>query len=142
MKESLVEGRLKAKAKAAGGVAHKWVSPSFTGLPDRIVLLPVPPEDYEVVNRYVKLVEAPHPYPGLASLEAARHIEAIADRAQAEDLVICLFAGGGSALLTRPGAGIRLGELGLMKSPPMAQNHDAGSTDRGNLAVGVSWPRA
>jgi hypothetical protein len=57
MRESLVEGRLKAKAKAAGGVAHKWVSPSFTGLPDRIVLLPVPPEDYEVVNRYVKLVE-------------------------------------------------------------------------------------
>lgn len=57
MKESLVENRLKAKAKAAGGVAHKWVSPGFTGLPDRIVLLPVPPEDYEVVNKYVKLVE-------------------------------------------------------------------------------------
>lgn len=57
MKESLVEGRLRAKAKAAGGVAHKWVSPGFTGLPDRIVLLPVAPEDYEVVNKYVKLVE-------------------------------------------------------------------------------------
>jgi len=57
MKESLVESRLRAKAKAAGGVAHKWVSPGFTGLPDRIVLLPVPPEDCEVVNKYVKLVE-------------------------------------------------------------------------------------
>lgn len=57
MKETLVEGRLRAKAKAAGGVAHKWVSPSFTGLPDRIVLLPIKPEHCDIVNRYVKLVE-------------------------------------------------------------------------------------
>ena len=38
-------------------MAHKWVSPGFTGLPDRIVLLPVPPEHYEIVNKYVKLAE-------------------------------------------------------------------------------------
>jgi glycerate 2-kinase len=78
-------------------------------------------KDHHVVpTRYVKLVEAPHPYPGLASLEAARHIEAIADRAQAEDLVICLFSGGGSALLTRPAPGITLGELGLMNGALLA----------------------
>lgn len=57
MKERLVESRLRVKAKVAGGVAHKWVSPSFTGLPDRIVLLPIKPEHCEIVNMYVKLVE-------------------------------------------------------------------------------------
>jgi hypothetical protein len=66
MREVHVEGRLVRRAKAAGGVAHKWVSPNFSGLPDRIVLLPVPPEHCEIVNRYVKLVEtkAPGKVPG------------------------------------------------------------------------------
>lgn len=61
MRETLVEGCLKRKAKAEGGVAHKWVSPSFAGLPDRIVLLPILPEHCEIVNRYVKLVETKAP---------------------------------------------------------------------------------
>lgn len=77
-------------------------------------------ERHVVPTRRVRLVEAPHPYPGPASLEAARHIEAIADRAEAEDLVICLFSGGGSALLTRPAPGISLGELGLMNGALLA----------------------
>ena len=57
MRETRIEDRVKAKAKAAGGVAHKWISPGFTGLPDRIVLLPVLPEHCEIVNKYVKMVE-------------------------------------------------------------------------------------
>jgi len=61
MKESQVESRVKSKAKSAGGVAHKWVSPGFTGLPDRIVLLPIPSEHCEIVNKYVKLVETKAP---------------------------------------------------------------------------------
>jgi hypothetical protein len=61
MREVRVEGCLVRRAKAAGGVAHKWVSPNFSGLPDRIVLLPVPPEHCEIVNRYVKLVETKAP---------------------------------------------------------------------------------
>jgi hypothetical protein len=61
MKETLVEGRLKRRAKAVGGVAHKWVSPSFAGLPDRIVMLPILPEHCDIVNRYIKLVETKAP---------------------------------------------------------------------------------
>lgn len=61
MRETKIELRLKAKAKEAGGQAHKWVSPGFTGLPDRIVLLPIEQEHREIVNKYVKLTETKAP---------------------------------------------------------------------------------
>ncbi len=57
MAESKVEGYLVDQAKARGGLALKWVSPGTAGVMDRLVLLPVPPEHREIVNRYVKLVE-------------------------------------------------------------------------------------
>jgi hypothetical protein len=31
---------LKTKAKMAGGLAIKWVSPGFAGVPDRILIMP------------------------------------------------------------------------------------------------------
>lgn len=38
--EKEIENYLTEKAKACGGLALKWVCPSWTGVPDRIVLLP------------------------------------------------------------------------------------------------------
>ena len=40
MREKQIEQKLVHKVKAAGGIAPKFVSPSFDGMPDRIVLLP------------------------------------------------------------------------------------------------------
>lgn len=40
MNEKTIEQYLSAKAKECGGFALKWVCPSWTGVPDRIVLLP------------------------------------------------------------------------------------------------------
>jgi hypothetical protein len=40
MLEKKIEERLRKKAKEAGGLAAKWVSPSMSGVPDRIVFLP------------------------------------------------------------------------------------------------------
>lgn len=40
MRESDIEKKLKDKVKVAGGMAVKFVSPSFNGMPDRLVLLP------------------------------------------------------------------------------------------------------
>ena len=40
MRESEIEGRLRKEAKKMGGMAVKFVSPGFNGVPDRIVLLP------------------------------------------------------------------------------------------------------
>ena len=40
MNEKLIEQKLRDKVKQLGGIALKFVSPSFTGVPDRIVLMP------------------------------------------------------------------------------------------------------
>lgn len=40
MKESDVENKYRLAVKAAGGLSLKLFSPSFTGLPDRLNLLP------------------------------------------------------------------------------------------------------
>lgn len=40
MRESYIEKRLMQEVKKRGGLAMKFVSPSLTGVPDRIVLLP------------------------------------------------------------------------------------------------------
>ena len=38
--EKLLERRFVAKVKAAGGIAPKFTSPGFDGMPDRLVLFP------------------------------------------------------------------------------------------------------
>lgn len=40
MRESALERKLKKRIEENGGMCLKWVSPGFTGVPDRIVLLP------------------------------------------------------------------------------------------------------
>ena len=40
MRETTIEQKLMKAAKAAGGIAPKFVSPGFAGMPDRIVLMP------------------------------------------------------------------------------------------------------
>ncbi len=69
-----------------------------------------------VVTRYghavqcdrIAIVEAAHPVPDAAGAAAAQRICAIAANLTADDLVLCLISGGGSALLAAPGAGITL----------------------------------
>lgn len=40
MKEKTIEQKLVKAVKAMGGIAPKFVSPGFDGMPDRLVLLP------------------------------------------------------------------------------------------------------
>lgn len=57
MAEKKIENFLVDEVKKRGGQAFKFVSPGMSGATDRLVLLPVPPEHRELVQRYVKLVE-------------------------------------------------------------------------------------
>ena len=41
MREKTIEMKLVQAAKAAGGIAPKFVSPGFDGMPDRLVILPL-----------------------------------------------------------------------------------------------------
>ena len=40
MREKVVEQKLVDAVKARGGICPKWASPSFSGVPDRLVFLP------------------------------------------------------------------------------------------------------
>ena len=40
MREKTIEKELVARVKAMGGIAPKFTSPGFDGMPDRLVLLP------------------------------------------------------------------------------------------------------
>ena len=40
MREKMIEHQLTERIKALGGIAPKLVSPGFSGMPDRLILLP------------------------------------------------------------------------------------------------------
>ena len=40
MREKTIEQKLVRATKAAGGIAPKFVSPGFDGMPDRLIILP------------------------------------------------------------------------------------------------------
>ena len=58
----------------------------------------------------IEIVEAAHPVPDAAGLAAAQRILAMTQGLTADDLVLCLISGGGSALLTLPADGLTLAE--------------------------------
>jgi glycerate 2-kinase len=66
-----------------------------------------PPRPSGVPER-IEVVEAAHPVPDAAGLAAAERILALTQGLTADDLVLCLISGGGSALLTLPAEGLTL----------------------------------
>ena len=66
------------------------------------------PERPAGVAPRIDIVEAAHPVPDAAGLQAAERILALTQGLTADDLVLCLISGGGSALLTLPAEGISL----------------------------------
>ena len=65
----------------------------------------IPPRPAGLRQR-IEVVEAAHPVPDAAGLAAAQRIMDMARGLTADDLVICLISGGGSALLTMPVDGL------------------------------------
>ncbi len=64
MRERYIESMLTREVKRRGGLCLKWVSPSFDGVPDRIVFLP---------GRHFGLVEVKAPGEKPRPLQVARH---------------------------------------------------------------------
>jgi hydroxypyruvate reductase len=58
--------------------------------------------------RYVEVIEASHPVPDRAGLKAAERLMSLVHGLSADDLVIALICGGGSALLPAPPPGFTL----------------------------------
>ncbi|QFU16090.1 glycerate kinase type-2 family protein [Microvirga thermotolerans] len=99
---TIVVGAGKASAAMARAVERAWDGP-LEGL---------------VVTRYghavpcerIEIVEAAHPVPDAAGMRAAGRILRMVSGLSADDLVLCLISGGGSALLSLPGPGLTLAD--------------------------------
>ena len=64
MREKQIENKLATEAKKLGGIAVKFVSPSFDGMPDRLVLMP---------DGHIAFVELKAPGKKPRPLQLARH---------------------------------------------------------------------
>ena len=102
---TVVLGAGKAAAAMAAAVDAAWPADApLSGL---------------VVTRYghalsragrIEVVEAAHPVPDAAGVQASQRMLALADSLGADDLALCLISGGGSALLSLPAPGLTLAD--------------------------------
>ena len=103
---SEVKGRLivigagKASAAMARAVEDHWAGP-LSGLV-------VTRYGYTVPCERIEIVEAAHPVPDQAGLDAAQRLLQLVQGLSVDDVVLCLISGGGSSLLPLPLPGISL----------------------------------
>ncbi len=99
---TVVIGAGKASAAMARALEDHWPGPLEGVVVTRY--------GYAVPCRRVRIVEAAHPVPDAAGLEASQHIRAAVTGLGADDLVIALISGGGSSLLVAPADGLALAD--------------------------------
>lgn len=80
--------------------------------------------DHTLPLRRINVAEAAHPVPDEAGERAANAILAMASRCASNDLLICLFTGGASALLPAPVEGVSLSDLQQTTSALLASGAD------------------
>ncbi|AMJ63744.1 glycerate kinase type-2 family protein [Bosea sp. PAMC 26642] len=103
---------LLAAGKAAGSMtalaeAH-YLDRGFP--PERLVGHAVARHGYETTTRHIPMVAAGHPVPDQGSIDSAERALALAASATAEDFVLVLLSGGGSANWVAPAGTLTLAE--------------------------------
>lgn len=91
---TVVVGAGKAAARMAAGLESLWPWPLEGAV--------VTPHGNSVAPSQITVLEAGHPVPDQAGLDAARLLQRLVSGLGADDLVIALISGGGSALLPAP----------------------------------------
>ncbi|HWV53272.1 glycerate kinase [Pseudorhodoplanes sp.] len=110
--EAPANGRLilLAAGKAAGSMAEvaeaHYLDRGFSS--DRLTGIAVARHGYGRPLRVVEMIEAGHPVPDQAGLDAAARTLTLADSATKDDLVLVLMSGGASANWIAPAAGLSL----------------------------------
>ncbi|WP_371590132.1 glycerate kinase [Ensifer sp. YR511] len=97
---TIVIGAGKGAAQLAAAFERLWDAPVEGVVVTRY--------GYGVPCERIRVVEAAHPVPDLAGLEAARLLFQAVEGLTADDLVVALVCGGGSALLPCPPGGLTL----------------------------------
>ncbi len=99
---TVVVGAGKAAAAMARAVEDHWVGP-LSGLI-------ITQHGYGVACRRIEVIEASHPVPDATGMDAARRILDAVTGLGADDLVLFLASGGGSALMALPAPGVTLAD--------------------------------
>ena len=97
---TIVIGAGKASAAMAAAFEAHWPGP--------VEGLVVTRYGHGAPTRRIEIVEAAHPVPDAAGRAAAARILKLVSGLSADDLVVALISGGGSALLAAPAAGLTL----------------------------------
>jgi hydroxypyruvate reductase len=115
---TLVVGAGKASAEMARVLEQHW--------PGELSGLVVTRYGYAVPCERIEIVEAAHPVPDAAGLNAARRILDMVSGLSADDLVICVISGGGSALLPLPAQGLDLADKQRLNAALLASGATIG----------------
>lgn len=99
---TVVIGAGKASAAMARAVEQNW-----DGLLEGVV---VTRYGHSVPTQRIEVLEASHPVPDQAGVDASKRILEAVSNLSEDDLVLCLISGGGSALLSLPADGITLAD--------------------------------
>ncbi|HEU5430972.1 MAG TPA: glycerate-2-kinase family protein, partial [Thermomicrobiales bacterium] len=99
----IVIGAGKASAAMAAGVDAAWPDVDLSGVV-------VTRYGYAVPAGRIEILEAAHPVPDESSQNAARRMLDAVRGLSADDLVLALVSGGGSALMTAPAGGMTLAD--------------------------------
>jgi len=102
-----------AAGKAAGSmteVAERHYLDTLGLAPARLGGLAVTRTGYARPTRHIPVIEAGHPVPDEAGLAAAERTLALADSADADDIVLVLMSGGASANWIAPARGLTLAD--------------------------------
>jgi len=138
---TIVLGAGKASAAMAKAVEEHWPGP--------LEGLVVTRTGHGVPCRRIEIVEAAHPVPDGRGRDAARRILALAETAGADDLVLCLVSGGGSALLALPAEGLTLEDKQAVNRALLRSGADIGemntvrkhlSAIKGGRLAAAAWP--
>ncbi|RVA88681.1 glycerate kinase, partial [Mesorhizobium sp. M7A.F.Ca.CA.004.01.1.1] len=138
---TIVIGAGKGSAQMAAAFEKAWDGP--------IEGLVVTRYGYGATCERIEIIEAAHPVPDAAGLEASRRLLAKVQNLTEDDLVVALISGGGSALLPSPAGGLTLAdeiavnEALLASGAPIAAMNTIRkhlSTIKGGRLAAAAWP--
>lgn len=138
---TIVIGAGKGSAQMAAAFEKVWDGP--------IEGLVVTRYGYGATCQRIEIIEAAHPVPDAAGLEASRRLLEKVQGLTADDLVVALISGGGSALLPAPAEGLTLAdeiavnEALLASGAPIAAMNTIRkhvSTIKGGRLAAASYP--
>lgn len=141
---TIVIGAGKASARMARAFEAEWGRPCEGLIVTRY--------GHGCETQHIEIVEAAHPVPDQAGLDAARRILELARSAGPDDLVVCLMSGGASSLLTLPAEGLTLADKQALNSALLKSGAPIGVMNRvrksvsaikgGRLAAAIAPARA